>query len=202
VKPGVRPGLLPGILAALIAARAATRAELKATASPAQRTVLDSRQKALKLAANALYGFTGAPTVTLPYPTLKCWTAARRLHKLAASALYGFTGAQPCRRAAVRAARLHNAQHSCMPLHTRGSPHVARLSARGGCACLQLRTQAGTGRGRLLAPVRESVCLPLPLQSWCKAVLAWQHVPGAGQYNALTHAACSQPLQAARRHPA
>lgn len=61
VKPEVRAGLLPGILAALIAARAATRAELKATSAPAQRQVLDSRQKALKLAANALYGFTGAP---------------------------------------------------------------------------------------------------------------------------------------------
>ena len=57
----MRAGLLPGILAALIAARAATRAELKATSAPAQRQVLDSRQKALKLAANALYGFTGAP---------------------------------------------------------------------------------------------------------------------------------------------
>lgn len=60
VKPGVRSGILPSILAALISARAATRQQLKGTTDPAQRAVLDSRQKALKVTANALYGFTGA----------------------------------------------------------------------------------------------------------------------------------------------
>ncbi|KAL4859641.1 DNA polymerase delta catalytic subunit [Chlorella vulgaris] len=60
VKPSVRPGILPGILAALIAARGATRELLKAATDPATRAVLDSRQKALKVTANALYGFTGA----------------------------------------------------------------------------------------------------------------------------------------------
>ena len=59
VKGSVRQGLLPRILAALISARAATRAQLKDTEDPATRAVLDSRQKVLKLAANALYGFTG-----------------------------------------------------------------------------------------------------------------------------------------------
>ena len=59
VKPSVRAGVLPSILAALLTARAATRAELKQTADPAMHAVLDSRQKALKLTANALYGFTG-----------------------------------------------------------------------------------------------------------------------------------------------
>ena len=59
VKPQVRQGLLPSILAALVSARKQTRAALKAEASSAQRAVLDSRQKALKLCANALYGFTG-----------------------------------------------------------------------------------------------------------------------------------------------
>lgn len=59
VKPEIRKGILPSILAALINARAATRAALKEATSPAQMAVLDSRQKALKLTANALYGFTG-----------------------------------------------------------------------------------------------------------------------------------------------
>ncbi|KAK9916419.1 hypothetical protein WJX75_002409 [Coccomyxa subellipsoidea] len=60
VKPEIRKGILPSILAALINARAATRAALKEVTTPAQMAVLDSRQKALKLTANALYGFTGA----------------------------------------------------------------------------------------------------------------------------------------------
>ena len=57
--PGVREGMLPMILSALINSRAATRKLLKETEDPSQRAVLDSRQKALKLTANALYGFTG-----------------------------------------------------------------------------------------------------------------------------------------------
>jgi DNA polymerase delta subunit 1 len=61
IKPEICPGILPSILAALISARAATRAELTTYGlTPAQRAVLDSRQKALKVTANALYGFTGA----------------------------------------------------------------------------------------------------------------------------------------------
>ena len=62
VKHEVRSGILPSILAALMNARAATRAALKEVPpdQPGKRAVLDSRQKALKLTANALYGFTGA----------------------------------------------------------------------------------------------------------------------------------------------
>ena len=71
VQPGMRKGILPSILAALISARAATRAALKEATAPAQRAVLDSRQKALKLTANALYGFTGARLARLaPGPPL------------------------------------------------------------------------------------------------------------------------------------
>lgn len=60
VSPDVRPGILPSILAALTAARATARAQLATTTDPAARAVLDSRQKAIKVCANALYGFTGA----------------------------------------------------------------------------------------------------------------------------------------------
>ncbi|DBA67150.1 TPA: hypothetical protein ACH3X2_001471 [Trebouxia sp. C0005] len=60
VKPELRKGILPSILAALIEARAATRASLKEATDAGSRAILDSRQKALKLTANALYGFTGA----------------------------------------------------------------------------------------------------------------------------------------------
>ncbi len=61
MKPEIRKGILPSILAALMEARAATRAALKQVPADqlGQRAVLDSRQKALKLTANALYGFTG-----------------------------------------------------------------------------------------------------------------------------------------------
>ncbi|KIZ06809.1 hypothetical protein MNEG_1145 [Monoraphidium neglectum] len=60
VKPALRSGILPDILAALMTARASTRAQLKGEKDPSQRAVLEGRQKALKLTANALYGFTGA----------------------------------------------------------------------------------------------------------------------------------------------
>ena len=61
VKKGIRAGVLPSILAALMSARSATRASLKNLDADdvEMRAVLDSRQKALKLVANALYGFTG-----------------------------------------------------------------------------------------------------------------------------------------------
>ena len=60
VNPSVRRGILPDILAALISARKETKKKLDSTTSSFERDVLDSRQKALKVTANALYGFTGA----------------------------------------------------------------------------------------------------------------------------------------------
>lgn len=71
VPTRVREGLLPRILRLLVRARAQARAELaglRARAGDsdggedleARRSVLDARQKALKVCANALYGFTGA----------------------------------------------------------------------------------------------------------------------------------------------
>lgn len=46
--------------------RASTRAALKGERDPSQRAVLEGRQKALKLTANALYGFTGAQVGAIP----------------------------------------------------------------------------------------------------------------------------------------
>lgn len=85
VKPGVRPGVLPGILSALVSARSMAREQLKATTDPAARAVLDSRQKALKLTSNAVYGFTA--TKISP---LQCPEAADSCLAI---------GAQSCRRA-------------------------------------------------------------------------------------------------------
>lgn len=72
VKGSMRPGVLPSILAALISARGTTRAALKVLQADnvTMRAVLDSRQKALKLIANALYGFTGDVMLLHAGPTL------------------------------------------------------------------------------------------------------------------------------------
>lgn len=61
MKPELRRGVIPRICGALISARKAARTALSAPGkTPAERAVLDGRQKALKLCSNALYGFTGA----------------------------------------------------------------------------------------------------------------------------------------------
>ncbi|KAL4423537.1 hypothetical protein ABPG77_006560 [Micractinium sp. CCAP 211/92] len=68
VKAEVRQGVLPGILSALVAARSIAREQLKATADPTTRAVLDGRQKALKLTSNAVYGFTATKISPLQCP--------------------------------------------------------------------------------------------------------------------------------------
>ncbi|GIL43515.1 hypothetical protein Vafri_1224, partial [Volvox africanus] len=104
VKPEVRQGILPTILAALMAARAATRAKLKATRYDAiASAVLDSRQKALKITANALYGFTGAaasPLQCLPladsclaYGAAACRAAIQTITKALEEATVAAAGA-------------------------------------------------------------------------------------------------------------
>ena len=84
VKSSMRPGVLPSILAALISARSTTRAALKGldAADVTTRAVLDSRQKALKLVANALYGFTGehAPILSHHAATWKRLHGSLALH--------------------------------------------------------------------------------------------------------------------------
>ena len=63
VKTDIQKGLLPSLLAALMHGRTLTKQLLKEAKSEANRRVLDSRQKALKVVANAMYGFTGASTL-------------------------------------------------------------------------------------------------------------------------------------------
>lgn len=59
-------GLLPRILLELLASRKKTREELAKEKDPALRACLNGRQLAIKLCANSIYGFTGAPTGKLP----------------------------------------------------------------------------------------------------------------------------------------
>jgi DNA polymerase delta subunit 1 len=104
VDSTVRVGLLPRILAALVEARAATRAQLATLSSsdPAtrgRRLVLDGRQRALKVTANALYGFTGATAsplqcapladACLSYGAAACRAAVETIGALAASGELG-----------------------------------------------------------------------------------------------------------------
>ncbi|KAI7870138.1 DNA polymerase family B-domain-containing protein [Spinellus fusiger] len=66
ITPKLRSGLLPEILADLLTARKRAKADLKKETDPFKRAVLDSRQLALKMSANSVYGFTGATIGKLP----------------------------------------------------------------------------------------------------------------------------------------
>lgn len=59
VLPSVRRGVIPKIVENLIEARKKVKAELKRTKSSERRVVLDAEQYALKVMANAFYGYTG-----------------------------------------------------------------------------------------------------------------------------------------------
>uniref|UniRef100_A0A7S1TGT0 DNA polymerase n=1 Tax=Compsopogon caeruleus TaxID=31354 RepID=A0A7S1TGT0_9RHOD len=60
VRKEVKKGILSNILEGLLAARKKAKADLKAEKDPFRRGILDGRQLALKISANAVYGFTGA----------------------------------------------------------------------------------------------------------------------------------------------
>lgn len=60
VKKSVKKGVLPVILEELVQARKKVKAELTRTTDPVLTKLLDSRQQALKVSANSVYGFTGA----------------------------------------------------------------------------------------------------------------------------------------------
>ena len=63
----VKPGVLPAMLIHLLDERVKVKNLMKTTSDPAQKLVLDGRQRAIKVAANAVYGATGAPSSKLQW---------------------------------------------------------------------------------------------------------------------------------------
>jgi len=76
VRPSLKKGILSVILEELLAARKAAKRELAAATDPFLRAVLDGRQVALKVSANAVYGFTGAAVGKLPCMEISASTTA------------------------------------------------------------------------------------------------------------------------------
>lgn len=76
VRPSLKKGTLSVILEELLAARKAAKRELAAATDPFLRAVLDGRQAALKVSANAVYGFTGAAVGKLPCMEISASTTA------------------------------------------------------------------------------------------------------------------------------
>lgn len=76
VRPSLKKGTLSVILEELLAARKAAKRELAAATDPFLRAVLDGRQVALKVSANAVYGFTGAAVGKLPCMEISASTTA------------------------------------------------------------------------------------------------------------------------------
>ncbi|OZJ04428.1 hypothetical protein BZG36_02904 [Bifiguratus adelaidae] len=60
VKPQVKKGILPKILEHFLSERSKVKAMIKVIRDPVMKIVLNGRQIALKVSANAMYGFTGA----------------------------------------------------------------------------------------------------------------------------------------------
>ncbi|KAK4538200.1 hypothetical protein CDCA_CDCA16G4225 [Cyanidium caldarium] len=66
VRPTVRKGILSVILEELLQSRKVAKRDMAAATEPFLKEVLNGRQMALKISANAVYGFTGASTGKLP----------------------------------------------------------------------------------------------------------------------------------------
>lgn len=66
IKRGVMKGVLPQILEDLVAARKKVKIQLLTVSDPMEKKMLEGRSYALKLSANAVYGFTGAQVGQLP----------------------------------------------------------------------------------------------------------------------------------------
>ena len=60
VKDSVKKGILPLILEDLVGQRKETKRLMAECTDPEYKSILDCRQYALKVAANSVYGFTGA----------------------------------------------------------------------------------------------------------------------------------------------
>lgn len=76
VKKSVKKGILTKILEELLAARKQAKKDLKAAKDPFLKSVLNGRQLALKISANAVYGFTGASVGKLPCMDISASTTA------------------------------------------------------------------------------------------------------------------------------
>mmetsp|Transcript_15796 Transcript_15796/g.64520 ORF Transcript_15796/g.64520 Transcript_15796/m.64520 type:complete len:1031 (-) Transcript_15796:2810-5902(-) len=66
VRSSVKKGVLSTILEGLLGARKVAKKDLAKEQDPFRKAVLDGRQLALKVSANAVYGFTGATVGKLP----------------------------------------------------------------------------------------------------------------------------------------
>jgi DNA polymerase delta subunit 1 len=62
-----KPGVLPAMLVDLLEERVKVKNLMKTTTDDSQKLVLDGRQRAIKVAANAVYGATGAPSSKLQW---------------------------------------------------------------------------------------------------------------------------------------
>jgi DNA polymerase elongation subunit (family B) len=58
----VKPGVLPQMLIHLLEERVKVKDLMKSSSDIVEKLVLDGRQRAIKVAANAIYGATGAPS--------------------------------------------------------------------------------------------------------------------------------------------
>ena len=76
VKKSVKKGILTNILEELLAARKQAKKDLKEATDPFLKSVLNGRQLALKISANAVYGFTGASVGKLPCMAISASTTA------------------------------------------------------------------------------------------------------------------------------
>lgn len=76
VKAEVKKGTLTNILQELLGARKQAKRDLAAATDPFIKSVLNGRQLALKISANAVYGFTGATVGKLPCMEISASTTA------------------------------------------------------------------------------------------------------------------------------
>lgn len=76
VRKSVKKGILTEILEELLAARKQAKKDLKEAKDPFLESVLFGRQLALKISANAVYGFTGASVGKLPCMEISSSTTA------------------------------------------------------------------------------------------------------------------------------